>query len=199
MRRLFAQGYDYAVAGLERVISERRKRLAQSLSGKVLELGSGTGANLAYLPDSVDWTGIEPNPHMSACLAAKFPGRQVIEATAEKIPFADATFDSCLATLVLCSVDDLARSVSEIRRVLKPGGTFAFLEHVIAPPRTIARATQQVIYWPWRCLCEGCRTNRDSLSAIEASFDKVEVESYWVPWWVAPPWVRYQVCGVAHA
>jgi ubiquinone/menaquinone biosynthesis C-methylase UbiE len=182
---------------MERVLAPRRKNLLNGVQGRVLELGSGTGVNLPYLPPVLDWIGIDPNPYMTSRLSQRFADRKVIEGIAEKIPFPDSSFDVCIATLVLCSVADLSRSLAEIRRVLTPGGKFLFLEHVIAPPSTLVRVSQNLVYWPWRGICEGCRTNRDSLAAIQLQFENVDAENYWIPWWVAPPWVRYQVVGTA--
>jgi ubiquinone/menaquinone biosynthesis C-methylase UbiE len=182
---------------MERVLAPRRRQLLPSATGRILELGPGTGANLAHLPPEADWTGLEPNPFMIQGLQSRFPGRSILEGKAESIPFSDHSFDSVIATLVLCSVVDLGQSLTEIRRVLRPGGKFLFLEHVIAPRNTVVRAMQHVVYWPWRCIGEGCRTNRDTLRAIRHHFGKVEAETYWVPWRAAPPWVGYQVFGTA--
>jgi ubiquinone/menaquinone biosynthesis C-methylase UbiE len=134
---------------------------------------------------------------MSKLLLEKFPGREVVRGGAESLPFADASFDTCIATLVLCSVRDLNRTLSEITRVLRPGGKFLFLEHIAAPRKTLARALQPIVYWPWRCLGDGCRTNRDSLAAIQSHFTQVDAETYWAPPWSVPLWVRYQVVGCA--
>lgn len=197
MRRLFAWAYDRAVAPLEAEIAPRRQALLTQAVGRILEIGPGTGANLAYLSPDADWIGVEPNPHMTAQLLRRHPGRTVLTGSAEALPFEEGTFDTVVATLVFCSVADLARSLSEVRRVLRPGGKLLFLEHLRAPPRTIARTLQSAVYWPWRCLGDGCRTNRETVAAIADRFSKVEAEHYWVSPRAVPLWVAYQAAGLA--
>jgi SAM-dependent methyltransferase len=197
LKRLFALGYDVAVGPLELAIASRRKKLLRNAFGRILEIGPGTGVNLSFLPGDCDWTGVEPNFFMSQRLHRRFPSRKVVAGVAEALPFGDHTFDTCICTLVLCSVRDLESSLSEIRRVLRPGGSFLFLEHILAPPDSFVRTLQYSLYWPWRCLGDGCRINRNSLEAIRLHFAEVDAETYWAPWWSAPPWVRYQVAGTA--
>ncbi len=92
----------------------------------------------------------------------------MIETPAERLPFDDAGFDTVVATLVLCTVDDPERALSEIARVLRPGGRLLFLEHVRAETPGLARA-QDLLHGPWYFLGHGCHCNRDTVAAIRAS------------------------------
>src|SRR5688500_4186662 len=118
-------------------LRERRHDLLANASGRVLEIGAGTGLNLAHYPESVEEIVFtEPEDPMARRLRGKLAaaGRrnEVIAAPAENLPFADDSFDTVVGTLVLCTVHDPERALSEIGRVLRPGGQFLFLEHVRA-------------------------------------------------------------------
>lgn len=150
----------------------RRETVAQA-RGRVLELGAGTGLNLDLYPESVqDLTLTEPDPHMTRQLRKKVEesGRkaEVVEAPAESLPFEDDSFDTVLVTLALCTVPDPAASLQEVRRVLKPGGQFLFLEHVRSIDPGLAK-WQDRLEGPWRFLGDGCHCNRDTVSAISAA------------------------------
>jgi SAM-dependent methyltransferase len=158
----------------------RRETVAQA-RGRVLELGAGTGLNLDLYPDSVqDLTLTEPDPHMIKQLRKKVeePGRkvEVVQAPAQSLPFEGDSFDTAVVTLVLCTVPDPAAALQEIRRVLKPTGQFLFLEHVRSLDPSLAR-WQDRLEGPWRFLGDGCRCNRDTVSAITvAGFELGDVE-----------------------
>lgn len=162
-------------------VHERKQRLFSGLSGRVLEIGAGTGANLEYYPSGIELIALEPNPYMQEYLkdqAAK-NGRKIEIHTgvAEEIPLSDVSVDSVISTLVLCSVEDLSKSLSEILRVLKPGGTFRFIEHVAAPEKYWLRYIQNVITPCWKYLVDGCHPNRETWKVIEnAGFNSVNLE-----------------------
>lgn len=166
-----------------RLTDERKHLLISGLTGRVLEIGPGTGANLEYYPEEVFLTGLEPNPHMQQYLREK-AGRldrqvELITGVAEDIPLEDESMDGVVSTLVLCSVTDLQQTLLEIKRVLKPGGTFLFIEHVAAPNHTFLRRIQRWIKPLWRRMADGCRPDRKTWKAIEeAGFDEVEVEHF---------------------
>ena len=92
----------------------------------------------------------------------------MVEAPAERLPFEDASFDTAVATLVLCTVPDPAAALAEAARVLKPGGRLLFIEHVRAEDPGLAR-WQDRLEKPWRFLGDGCHCNRDTVATIEAS------------------------------
>lgn len=116
---------------------------------------------------------MEPSPYMQKYLKEKADelGREVEIHTgvAEDIPFPDKTFDSVITTLVLCSVDDVELSLSEIRRVLKPGGRFYFMEHVAAPKNSRLHTLQNLITPLWKRMAEGCHPNRNTGELIQRS------------------------------
>jgi ubiquinone/menaquinone biosynthesis C-methylase UbiE len=126
--RLYALAYDPFMSAIERAgLAAARAELLAAAGGRVLEIGAGTGLNLPHYPASVtDVIATEPDAAMSrrlerAAARTSLPVR-VLRAPAEDIPYDDATFDTVVSTLVLCSVDDQPRSVRELWRVLKPGG-----------------------------------------------------------------------------
>ena len=153
-----------------------------SVRGVVLEIGPGTGVNFDDFPDDITWIGLEPDDDSLRRLrsrARRFSrSSRVLEGVAESIPLEDDSVDTVLSTLVLCSVEDQARVLAEIKRVLKPGGRFAFFEHVAARPGTLARLAQRLTKFGRRRKPGECDTLRDTLSAIRAEFDDVEVTEY---------------------
>lgn len=164
-------------------VEERKHRMFSGLSGRVLEIGPGTGANLEFYPERVLLTGLEPNPHMQRYLKEKASklGRQIdlLTGTAEDIPLENESMDGVASTLVLCSVSDLQQTLQEIKRVLKPGGTFLFIEHVAAQEHTFLRRVQRWIKPLWRRMADGCRPDRETWKAIEdAGFDELQMEHF---------------------
>jgi ubiquinone/menaquinone biosynthesis C-methylase UbiE len=180
---LFAAVYDRLIRGAERkFLGAHRDWLASRLTGRVLDVGCGTGLNFAHYPGAVEVVAVEPDPHMlrRARARAAALGRQIelLEAGAEDLPFPDGSFDTAVATLVLCTVTDLDRSLGEIRRVLRPGGALRFLEHVRSPRAGWARF-QDAVTPIWRTIGAGCHPNRDTVAAVErAGFRVVELERY---------------------
>jgi len=125
-----------------------RQSLVAPLRGRILEIGPGRGVNLPHYPPEAEWVGIEPagSKHRAIRRRARQLGRSVRlhAAGAEEIPLADASVDAVAGTFVLCSVRDVRAALAEIRRVLRPGATFVFLEHVAAPAGTRTRRLQHV-------------------------------------------------------
>jgi ubiquinone/menaquinone biosynthesis C-methylase UbiE len=172
--RLFARFYDRGLAASEAAgLSELRATLLGTARGRVLELGAGTGLNLTHYPATVgELVLTEPEEPMLRRLqpraAAHTPPASTVRAPAERLPFADGSFDTVVCTLTLCTVRDLPAALAEIRRVLVPGGRLLFLEHVRA--RTARDARLQDRLTPvWRRIAHGCHPNRDTLAAIEAA------------------------------
>lgn len=172
--RAFAWGYDRFQRRAEDAgMRERRAEFLAGARGRCLEIGTGTGLNLDAWPDGVDLVLSEPDPHMAARLRSKAAGRAVVEAPAERLPFADASFDTVAFTYVLCTVPEPEAALREIARVLKPGGRMLFLEHVRSPDPGLAR-WQDRFHGAWYVFGHGCHCNRDTLKAIEASPLEVE-------------------------
>lgn len=136
--------YDFLELPMERMFfSKLRGELLAGVSGRVLEVGIGTGKNLPYYPEEVELTGIDISPKMleRAERRAEAIGRsadlRVMDA--ENLAFPDKSFDFVVATFVYCSVTDPVRGLSEIRRVVKDGGTILLLEHVRSENRVLGR------------------------------------------------------------
>lgn len=199
--RGFAALYDSFFKAVEEGgLREMRRELLSEASGRTIDIGSGTGANLGLYPDSVsELAMVEPDPHMARQLRRKLAesGRDVefVEAGAESLPFEDASFDTVVFTLVLCSVPDPRAALAEVARVLKPGGQMLFLEHVRSRNPKLAR-WQDRLEKPWRFVGDGCHCNRDTVATIEASPLAVEeVERGRLP--KAPPITRPLASGRA--
>ncbi|MGH9785890.1 MAG: class I SAM-dependent methyltransferase [Terriglobia bacterium] len=182
----------------ERMVADRKRTLFAGLGGNVLEIGPGTGPNLVYYPSGIRWLGVEPNPYMYRHLktAAARAGLQVDlrPGMAERLPAEDNSMDAVVSTLVLCSVSDPEGVLREIRRVLKPGGRFIFLEHVAAPPGTRLRRVQTALRPLWKIIGDGCHPDRETGPAIErAGFAAVRYDNFRLP--LGP--VATQIAGVA--
>lgn len=158
--------YDLALVPIERsAIGRERRRLVPAARGRVLDVGAGTGANFPLYPPDVRATAVDVDPVMLA-RAARRPGAPaLVVADAGRLPFADASFDTVLFTLVLCTVPDPAAAVREARRVLVPGGTLIVVEHVRAPGRALATA-QRLLSPAWSHLAGGCRLDRDTARTL---------------------------------
>jgi ubiquinone/menaquinone biosynthesis C-methylase UbiE len=198
--RLFAATYDRQMRRVERAgLTGMRRRLVGEAAGDVLEIGGGTGANLAHYGGSVaSLTITEPEAAMLKRLQtrvrAQAPEALVMRAPAEDLPFEDETFDTVVSTLVLCGVDDQPRSLREIRRVLRPEGRLLFLEHVRAADPALARR-QDRMNWLNRAVV-GCDCNRPTLDTIEqAGFYVTALEQTELP--KAPAFVRPTTIGTA--
>ena len=164
-------------------VAVRKQALFGDLAGDVLEIGPGGGPNLRFFSPGVRWIGVEPNPHMHSYLRADAE-RQGIAVdlrlgAADALPADDASLDAVVSTLVLCSVPDQARALAEIRRALKPGGRFVFIEHVAAARGTRLRRTQDLVRPLWQMLGDGCRPNRETWQTIaDAGFAQVHLEHF---------------------
>jgi len=196
---IFAWCFSRFSRRAEAYLAPHKSRLFHGLSGVVLEIGPGSGTNLAYLDaHSAEWIGVEPNPFMHPYLAktARDLGIEIDirDSIAEELPVRDASVDAVIATLVLCSVTNQVRVVSEVLRVLKPGGKFLFIEHVAAPPGTWLRRIQEWITPLWRRMADGCCPERETAHVIEsAGFREVKIESFDAPL----PVVKPHIAGAA--
>jgi ubiquinone/menaquinone biosynthesis C-methylase UbiE len=180
MSRLLAAVYDRLTAGSEEACGQAwRAELLAGLAGAVLEIGPGTGHNLAHYPDAVERLVLaEPDRHMRTKLAQRLAASrrraEVIDAGVDRLPFDDATFDTVVSTLVLCSVPSQANALAEIRRVLRPGGSLVFLEHVAAIDRPERLVWQRRVEPVWKRIAGGCHLTRDTEAAIGAAGFHVE-------------------------
>jgi ubiquinone/menaquinone biosynthesis C-methylase UbiE len=199
--RFFAAGYDRFMAGPEKaVLRGHREALLEGVSGRVLEIGGGTGANLPlYGPGVEEIVMTEPEEPMAQRLERKLdayslPAR-VVRAPAEALPLEDESFDFAISTLVLCTVGDPDAALREVHRVLKPGGKLLFLEHVRSDAPGLARWQDRLNGLQNR-VGHGCNCNRRTLENIQrAGFAVAELEHDQLR--KAPPIVRPLVVGVA--
>jgi ubiquinone/menaquinone biosynthesis C-methylase UbiE len=151
--------------GLDRA----RQRLVDGLSGSVLEVGTGTGLQLPTYPPGVSSVvAIDIDPELLARARLRRPGVSLQQADVQQLPFPDGSFDAVVACLVFCTVADPTRGLSEIRRVLRPGGQLRLLEHVRSPHPTVARL-QDRLTPAWSHLAMGCQLNRDTVSLVQSS------------------------------
>jgi SAM-dependent methyltransferase len=200
VQRLAAAGYDWLFDRVDPLGgADHRRRLVEQATGEVLEIGAGTGRNLPLYRTATRVVALEPGPGMRAranqtALAAQV-AVEIVDGTAEHLPFPDAAFDTVVASLVLCTVPDLAQTLTEARRVLRPGGKLHFYEHVRADDPRLAR-WQDRLERPWGWLAGGCHPNRDVVAAIVAArFRVLELDRF--DFQIMPPLVRPHVLGVA--
>lgn len=171
--RIFAAGYDRVMAAAEDAsLAGHRRRLLAGAAGRVLEIGGGTGANLPFYVAAVSKLVVaEPAEPMARRLERKLAGYRIptsiVRAPAEQLPFDGGTFDDVVCTLVLCSVADPARALSEVRRVLRPRGRLLFIEHVRSEDPGLAR-WQDRLRRPWAWFGHGCQCNRTTVETLRA-------------------------------
>jgi len=201
-RRFIALTYDRQLAKIEQAgLGELRQTLLADASGRVLEVGGGTGANLPfYGPHVESLTITEPEPSMFRRLEPRVreqsPDTKVLRAPAEDLPFEDNTFDVAVSTLVLCGVDNQARALGELRRVLRPGGQLIFIEHVRSDEPGLARWQDRLNGLIRLVAC--CDCNRRTLDSIKAEgFEVTKVDHTELK--KVPPFVRPLVVGTATA
>lgn len=182
------------VAGM----TKRRRALLSEAHGAVLEIGAGTGLNLKHYPAAVtDLTLTEPDASMFRRLTKAAGHRQptprLMQAGAETLPFDDDSFDTVVSTLVLCTVGDVAATLAEIRRVLRPGGHLLLIEHVESESARLSGA-QNRLHRPWKAFACNCNCNlrtRDLLEAAGFAAAGLRAEK----WGMMPPLVRPLIVG----
>lgn len=170
-----------------RPIMRQRKKVVPRATGRVLEIGIGSGLNLPfYDPARVESvTGVDPSAEMRA-MAEQAPRPKglavtIAEGTGESLPFADRSFDTVLATYTLCSVAAVERVLAETRRVLKPDGAFLFCEHGLSPDGDVAR-WQRRLDPMWKLIAGNCRLSRPVARTIAANgFAIADVDTMYLP------------------
>lgn len=177
--RCFAALYNTLLWRTEhRGNAERRRRLLASAEGRVVELGAGTGHNLQHYPEGVELTLTEPHGPMAQRLAKRLErsdrDAKVLVAPAERLPLPEGSADTVVSTLVFCTVDDLAAALAETKRVLRPGGTLLFIEHVAADEDSRLSRWQERAHGFWQGFACGCQTNRHTEAAIRGAGFEVD-------------------------
>ena len=155
-------------------VAEHRRDLVAGLTGRVLELGAGTGLSFRHYPPEVErLLAVEPEPTMraNAAEAAREAACdvEIVDGTADALPAAAGSLDAAVVSQVLCSVPDQARALAELRRVLRPGGELRFYEHVRAPTGAGRHAQRALDATLWPPLMGGCHLARDTEAAIAAA------------------------------
>jgi ubiquinone/menaquinone biosynthesis C-methylase UbiE len=170
----------------QRVFRKLRHEVLAPATGRVLEIGFGTGINLPHYPPGTQRVvGVDSNPGMTR-LARRRADASHIEVehhplSAEALPFGDGSFDTVVSTFTLCSIPDLQRALAEVRRVLKPGGEFLYLEHGLSPDEAIAR-WQRRINPVWKTVGDGCHLDRDPTAELRrAGFAIDRVRNFYLP------------------
>jgi len=179
---VFARMYHRMSAKVEASgVAEHRQKLLAGLAGRVVEVGAGNGLNFSHYPDTVgEVIAVEPESYLRA--RAEVAARnapvlvRVVDGDAEHLPLEDGSIDAAVTSLVLCSVADQAAALSEIWRVLRPGGELRFYEHVLASDARLARV-QRLVNPIWTRFAGGCKLTRNTHAGIEAAgfiFDEYE-------------------------
>jgi len=183
-QRVFARILASHRETLVQLYQEKKEALIAPLRGRILEIGPGTGINLRHFHPDATWVGIEPNTalHPFVYREAAALNRQITlhGATLDDAPIKEASMDAVVSTLVLCSVPEVATTLQQIWRVLRPGGKYVYLEHVADRPGTLRRVAQKVAPWsPYRFFSDGCHPGRDIAADIAAAgFTGHEHEAY---------------------
>lgn len=198
--RLFAFLLQKVNARYECSIAARKRSLFGELRGSVLEIGPGAGVNLCHYGPGLRWIGVEPNPYMRAYLRKEAERRglqlDMRAGVAEQLEVPDQSVDAVVCTLVLCSVHDVERVLKEIKRVLKPGAHFVFIEHVAAPRGTWMRRLQDWFTPVLAYFAVGCHPNRETwTSIVAAGFSKTMIQHFRAPTLV--PILSPHIAGVA--
>lgn len=195
-----ARCYDFVLNRLERRgMTQRRRRLLSDVTGDVLEIGAGTGLNFPIYSAGSKVAAIEPDPSMirraRERAAEASAAIQVFQVDAQRLPLDDQSFDYVVGTLVMCTIPAPEKALAEIRRVLRPGGKYVFLEHVRADTPRLAR-WQDRLERPWRLIAGGCHPNRDTVRTIaDSGFHLITVEKFEL----GLPWTKPHVLGLALA
>lgn len=186
---LFARAYARISPAMDRKgAAEHRGRLLAGLTGTVIEVGAGDGANFAHYPNTVAHVrAAEPEPYLRARAerqALHAPVLvHVVDDVAEQLHVPDASVDAAVLSLILCSVRDPRAVLAEVARVLRPGGSLRFYEHVVAErPGLLRRVQQMADATVWPRLLGGCHTGRDTLaSMVAAGFVIEELDRFSFP------------------
>jgi ubiquinone/menaquinone biosynthesis C-methylase UbiE len=171
LRLKFPSVYDLVMVPADWVgLRRHRRAIVAGADGRVLEVAAGTGLNLRHYRRADSVTAVDLSREMVERISARTPPGDLrsftATAAAEALPFADDLFDTVVLTLSLCTIHDAAQAVDEIKRVLKPGGSFRFLEHTLHRRRWI-RALQRSFTPSWKKVAGGCHLDRATVETIE--------------------------------
>ena len=199
--RLFAAVYDKLAAREDaRGGAALRELLVADAYGHVLEVGSGTGRCLPYYRRSRRVVALEPDEAMRSYAtrraAAATPPVDGVSGDARALQFDDDSFDTVVAAWVLCTIPEPVRALGEVARVLRPGGSLRFLEHVRSMDPGLAK-WQGRLARPWRFVARGCRCDQDTIGLLRRSGFAIESVDRWNLETASPAIVRPTVLGTA--
>ncbi|MET7752846.1 class I SAM-dependent methyltransferase [Micromonospora sp. NPDC005367] len=172
---VFARAYERLSVLMDRAgAAEDREALVAGLSGRVIEVGAGNGRMFAHYPPQVSGVlAVEPEPRLRAAAVAAAQAAPVpvtvVDGLAEALPGKDDEFDAAVVALVLCTVPDQTVALTELRRVLRPGGELRIYEHVAAETSGLRRMQRLADATVWPTLFGGCHTGRDTAAAVTAA------------------------------
>jgi SAM-dependent methyltransferase len=184
VRGRFNAGFFTALDGyINWLTRDKKRKVFSQLPPEVVEIGPGVGANFGYIQPGSRLIAIEPNPYMHGGLRRRASRRgidvEIRSVAGDAIDLDDESADAVISSLLMCTVADPERVLSEIRRILRPGGRYAFVEHVAAPERTLLRRIQHGVRTPWAWAFEGCSCERDLAALIRAAgFASVDIDEY---------------------
>lgn len=195
--RCFALVYEpFLWLGERAGMKKQRQALLRQAHGRVLEIGAGTGLNVPLYPQGLSELILtEPDSSMSRRLQRRADGRAtVVAAPADELPVADASVDTVVSTFVLCTVENPAAALREIRRVLRPGGRLLLIEHVRSDVHWQAWL-QRKLRRPWSRFACGCRCDQATADLLHASGFHADLRP--ARWRAMPPIVAPIVVGSA--
>jgi ubiquinone/menaquinone biosynthesis C-methylase UbiE len=183
-------------------VGESRARTCEGLSGRVLEIGFGSGLNLAHLPDGVTGIGAVEPSDVGWSMSEKRRARTSIPVDrigldGQSIDAPEASYDAALCTFTLCTIPNPGAALAEVRRVVRPGGTLHFLEHGLSTDPGVARWQQRLDPLQQR-VAGGCHLTRDARALVEAAgLRVVTLETGAIPGFSGPAALTYGYLGVA--
>lgn len=181
LNRFFAWRLARGNGKYEKQILPIKQKLFKNLSGTVVELGPGTGANISYIANNIRWIGIEPNEYMHRYLHKKLAHHfihmpKVYQTRAETIPLKNESVNFVISTLVMCSVQNYQTVFQEIQRILKPKGRWYFIEHIKAPVGSFLSITQKTVSPLWNMMADRCNPYNNFEDEVSyAGFSKIVV------------------------
>ena len=195
---IFPWGMNWIMSG--EPFDSQRDELLKGLSGEVLEVGFGSALNLPHYPAAVTrLVGVDPNPGMARPARRRMAQspidveRRVL--SGESLPMEDASFETVVCSWTLCSIPDIERALAEIRRVLKPGGRFLFLEHGLSPEKNVSR-WQHLLNPVQKVVGVGCHLDRNIRELVgDSGFSSLQCENYYLE--NTPKFVGYMYRGLA--
>ena len=167
-------------------LAKYRRQLLTHAAGDILEIGFGTGLNLPHYPQAIRTiTAVEPNPGMLRLAQGRIRRSEIAVyahvLSGEHLPFHDGQFDCAVSTFTLCSFGNISQGLREIYRVIKPGGTFLFLEHGLSPDVSVQKWQRRLSGLQAR-LAGGCHLDRNMKALIGAQpFASLHVEEFYLP------------------